>query len=215
MSVSADIERSSNNRDRLDGKIRARKAVEERLKRKMGKSSDKLLPSRDNTAIRHKSILEKKMRESVPSESSIMSRNLESFEDCDNPTSPVESHLHTVKDTFEQRMKKKMSESSPPDVSQKMKEEGSCEELIKREGEMNGFDAVPNNNATERSSSLNKMMSESTYAESISPVKHSPANDLFEQRLKKNMSESSHVMPMDPSNPKPVPLPSNAIPEKK
>eukprot|EP00580_Thalassiosira_gravida_P020301 CAMPEP_0201659242 /NCGR_PEP_ID=MMETSP0494-20130426/2074_1 /ASSEMBLY_ACC=CAM_ASM_000839 /TAXON_ID=420259 /ORGANISM="Thalassiosira gravida, Strain GMp14c1" /LENGTH=393 /DNA_ID=CAMNT_0048136657 /DNA_START=12 /DNA_END=1193 /DNA_ORIENTATION=+ len=103
-------ERSFKDRDRLDSKVRARKAVEERLKMKMSPSSGNLLPSSENTTSRFEELLKRKMSQSAPSESTIISRRIDSCEGRDQPTSPDKSHLHTVKETFERRMKKEMSE---------------------------------------------------------------------------------------------------------
>jgi len=121
MSGSADIERFSKDHNRLDGKIRARQSAEERLRRKMGQSSGKLLPSSDGTVSRYQGLLMRKMNESVLSESRIM--HLESFEDCDDSTTASESQKHTVRETFQQRMEKKTSESHivPAEVDQTIK----------------------------------------------------------------------------------------------
>ena len=126
-------ESSSKDCDRLDDKIRAREAVEEHLKMKMSQSSGNLLPSADNAA----SILKRKMSKSMPSKSSIIYRRLESFEYRVNKKMSKAVIVHTVNATLSIE-------------SQKMTEEGSYKEHIKRE--TNGSAAVLNNNAMRSSS---------------------------------------------------------------
>jgi len=151
---------SSKDRDRLDSKIRAREAVEERLKRKMSQSPGNLLPSTGNAA----SLLKRKMSESVPNESSIIFTRPDSFED-------------RVIETMSEAVIVPPMNTTPPVQSQKTKEVGSYEEFIN--SEMNGFDAAPNNNATKSSSKDRDRLD--------SKIR---AREAVEERLKRKMSQS-------------------------
>ena len=84
----------------------------------MSQSSGNLLPSTDNAA----SLQKRKMSESMPSESSIISRRLESFEDRVNKKISESAIVPTVNAT-------------PSIQSQNMIEEGPYKVLIKKGSE--------------------------------------------------------------------------------
>lgn len=208
----------SSARDRLDCKIRARKAAEERRKREMGQSATVVHAGPPEPSPRPAEIsphfsakesfderLKKKMMEFATDE-------MRATREVDVGRSTTRPKV-SAKKSFEERLKKKMMEFA------------SDEMRATREANEGQSITRPKVSAIESfEERLKKKMSDSASVESTSPVKPSPlppitsrkltASESFEQRVKKKMSGSPTAMHMDHSNPRPVSLPSDTIPDK-
>jgi len=175
--------------DGLDSKIRAREAVEERLKKKMSQSTTAMHsdPLKLKLSVRPPDIspklsakesfeerLIKKMSESAVGESII------SVKQSSRP--PRTSRKVTANESFEQRLKKKMSQSDTKLLMET---------------------PLPNNAKADKS---NAKLGFSQYCVKLSLKK------TFEARMKKKMSESDSMVRID-DLPSPSPLPPGTIPE--
>jgi len=197
----------SSRRDRLDRKIKAREAVEDRLRRSQ---TAKIPPRPPTDSISPKLSTRESFQERLEKKMS------ESTTDKMRATTEASPRRHpklSAKESFEERLKKKMMESD----TDKMR--------ATRDADKGQSATRPKLSAKESfDERLKKKMMESASVESTSSVKPSPLppvtsrksteSESYEQRVKKKMSEYSTVVPMNPSNPRPVPLPSNAIPDK-
>mmetsp|Transcript_27210 Transcript_27210/g.56685 ORF Transcript_27210/g.56685 Transcript_27210/m.56685 type:complete len:664 (+) Transcript_27210:90-2081(+) len=155
----------------------AKEYYEEHLKRKINESNDVPSTSRNSSSapveyqnMIAKELFEERLKRKMAESATVPSKN---------GITPVESRRTTAKESYEERLKKKMSESSDEpfkDESRNMTVKESHEERLNRK--MRESDAVLSNDATDPGKS----------SEQASEIK---ARDLFEDRLRKKMEDST------------------------